>query len=126
MRSCASRGARLPDAGFDEPFAKRLERNRHAVQVSELLARERRTEVQVALAHELNDVRLVGVRHRAIASLAAARRRQSRSSTGFVSVSQSLHLSNREPERFSRLALRGAPVRHSLNPMKSIEFLGTH
>jgi hypothetical protein len=108
-----------PEPGRDHPLAQRLVRNRQIVQLGELLGREGRPEIGVALAHDRQRRRADLVRQSAVARPATPPRRQPRSTVGPEASKQAENLARAQAQQRCRLGNRQAAIldlRQRLDP----------
>jgi len=83
-------GARNPKARVDHPVAQRLARDLDAVLLRELFARQSRTEVRVAIAHEIHDLLAKGCGQPPITPVSALARNESGSAIRAKRAAQTL------------------------------------
>src|SRR6267378_1354221 len=106
MRHPDSLSPRDPDASADQPDPQRFLGDPEIVQLEELLAGQRGTEVGVALAHDLDGLRSQLVWQAPIARLAAFARDEARRPSLLEDRAQSTHLALGEADELCRLRLR--------------------
>ena len=112
MRAHLAPRLRPPQTVGDHPAAQRLRRQLVAVHLHQLLACERRTEVRVPLANQVQNRPSDRRVDRVVRPPPAPRRRQTRSTALPVAAHQTLHLAHAQTQPPSSLRLPQASLGH--------------
>src|SRR5260370_4242336 len=117
---------RDPDVGADQPGPQRFLGHTEIVQLEQLRARRRRSEMDVAGAYDLGRLRSQLVWQAPIARLAALARNEARRPALLEGSTQPTHLALRETDELSGLRLREPSLENLPNDGETVQLLAAH
>ncbi len=92
----------------------------------ELLARQRRTEIRVALSHEIQGSLTNGLSQLPVTRTSALARNKPGRSVRAKGTAQSLNLAEAQAQALGRLSLRQPTFGHTADDLQPLEFFRTH
>jgi hypothetical protein len=115
-----------PEPGCGHPLAQRLAADVDAVQLGELLLRQRRPEVGIPLADQADRMRLQARWQLVIARPAALAGHQPHSSARLERLAKPSDLPRCQTQQNSRLYLRVPVLNHPPNHLETVQLHGAH
>src|SRR5882672_7758500 len=126
VRLAQSLVSRQPEPCERHPLAERFLGYPNVVELEQLLLRKLGPEVRVALADDLDCLRLQLRRQAPVARLASLARRQADWAGLLIRNTEATDLSRAETHQLCGLHLREPPLDHSSDDVDAAEFLGAH